>query len=287
MDCADKNVHLSDAVLLSQEPVAGSGYAMLQLQAPELAGSARPGQFVQLRLDPLLPLRRALSIMDADPATGRLMLLVQQHGQTGERLARVRPGERVNLLGPLGHGYRYHRRRPVALLVGEGFHAVALLFLARFLRRQGIEPHLWLAATPPLVQSDGSPDQVEHWLLGLGMAAHLVLPCRTAVPEHQDIGMHLGEQVATFLHREAEHRSLCELFVAGSKGLLRACAELAIDLRLPAQASAFAPMACALGGCWGCAVPMKGPRHQRMARACVEGPILPLRRLVALPGGYS
>ncbi len=280
----DKKVHLSEAVLLSQQPVAGSAYVMLQLQAPELAGSARPGQFVQIRLDSLLPLRRALSILDAEPATGRLTLLVQQHGQTGERLARVRPGEGLNILGPLGHGFQYHRRRPVPVLVGEGFHAVSLLFLARFLQRQGIEPYLWLAATPPLVQRGENPDEVERWLQRLGIAAHLALPRPTAAPEYQDIGLHLGEQVATFLHRQPEHQSLCELFVAGSMGLLRVFAQLATSQRLPAQASAFAPMACALGGCWGCAVPLRGHKHQRMARACVEGPVLPLRRLVPPPG---
>ena len=272
-------VHLTQAMVVSREPVPGTGFVMLQLQTHELASLARPGQFVQVRLDPLLPLRRALSILDAEPATGRLVLLVQQQGQTGERLGKMQPGERLNVLGPLGHGFRYHRRRPIPLLVGEGIHAVSLLFLARFLLRRGVQPPLWLAATPPLVRQDATPAEVARWLERLGIAAHLVVASSDAPAPSLDVCGQLGALVAGFLDQGAQQQGSCELFVGGGRTLLQVFGQLAASRRLPAQAAVFAPMACALGGCWGCVVPLHGRTGTQMVRACLEGPVLPLCRL--------
>ena len=52
-------------------------YAVLTLQAPAIAGEARPGQFIHVRIPTLEPsrLRRPFSIYDADPATGRIEVL--------------------------------------------------------------------------------------------------------------------------------------------------------------------------------------------------------------------
>lgn len=272
-------VHLTQAKVVSREPVPGTGFVMLRLRAPELASLARPGQFVQVRLDPLLPLRRALSILDAEPATGRLVLLVQQLGQTGERLGKVQPGECLNVLGPLGHGFRYHRRRPVPLLVGEGIHAVSMLFLACFLQRRGIRPHLWLAATPPLMRQDATPAELAHWLEQLGIDAHLVAAGSDALASSMDVSGQLGALMAGFLDQGPQQQGSCELFLGGGRRLLQVFGQLATSRRLPAQAAVFAPMACALGGCWGCVVPLYGRSGTRMVRACLEGPVLPLRRL--------
>jgi dihydroorotate dehydrogenase electron transfer subunit len=281
---AEGSVYVADAVLQASELAAGTSLLMLHLHAPQLAPLARPGQFVQARLDPLLPLRRALSILDADPVSGKIVLLVQRQGQTGERLGKVQPGETLNLLGPLGHGFRYHHRRPVPLLVGEGIHAISLLFLALVLQRRGIQPHLWLAATPPLMRQDATLEEMMRWLGQLGIAAGLIpAGMSSATPLSWDVGEQMGKHVAEFLDQAPQLQTSCELFVGGGRTLLQACGQLAADRCLPAQAAVFAPMACALGGCWGCAVPLQGSRNQlRMVRACVEGPVLPLRRLVGL-----
>ena len=272
-------VHLTQAMVVSRESVPGTGFVMLQLQTHELASLARPGQFVQVRLDPLLPLRRALSILDAEPATGRLVLLVQQQGQTGERLGGISPGAYLDLLGPLGHGFHYHRRRPTPLLVGEGIHAVSMLFLACFLQRRGIQPHLWLAATPPLMRQDAAPEEVSRWLERRGIAAHLVVAGSDAPAPSMDASGQIGALVAGFLDQGPHQQGSCELFVGGGRRLLQVFGQLAASRRLPAQAAVFAPMACALGGCWGCAVPLYGRSSTRMVRGCLEGPVLPLRRL--------
>ena len=56
--------------------------------------------------------------------------------------------------------------------------------------------------------------------------------------------------------------------------MLAACARLAAEFDLPCQVSLEEFMACAVGGCAGCAVPVRTPDGSTsMKRVCVDGPV--------------
>jgi len=89
-------IFLEEATLLTHEAHPGDQFIM-RLQAPKCARSARPGQFVHLTVDPLLPLRRPISIMLASPEEGWIELLYKKVGQGTALLAQRKPGETLSL----------------------------------------------------------------------------------------------------------------------------------------------------------------------------------------------
>ena len=126
---------LNEQTTVAVHEDAGPGYRFLVLEAPRLAAALVPGQFVHVRVPGLEPtaLRRPFSVFDADD--GRVTLLYKVVGRGTAALSRVRLGETVEVLGPLGHGFPTSSKG-VPLLVGGGYGVAPLHFLAKRLIAQ-------------------------------------------------------------------------------------------------------------------------------------------------------
>ena len=96
---------LNEQAVVAVHEDAGPGYRSLVLDAPQLAAVLVPGQFVHVRVPGLEPtaLRRPFSVFDADG--GRVTLLYKVVGRGTAALAHVRPGDAVEVMGPLGRGF--------------------------------------------------------------------------------------------------------------------------------------------------------------------------------------
>ena len=73
--------------------------------------------------------------------------------------------------------------------------------------------------------------------------------------------------------QDAAVRDEIEIYACGPTPMLKAVAELAGRHALPCQISLEEYMACAVGGCAGCAVPVRTPDGPAMKRVCVDGPV--------------
>ncbi len=113
-------------------------YYTLRIQAPEIARTARPGQFIMIRLDDLYDplLRRPFSFSRILPpkkrpgsglAEGGFEICYQVVGRGTARLTRLREGERVDVLGPLGRGFWREEGRERPILIGGGVGIAPLL----------------------------------------------------------------------------------------------------------------------------------------------------------------
>ncbi len=106
--------------------------ALLVVRAPEIAARAHAGQFVHVRpgtgFDPLL--RRPYSFCRIDRHAGEIELLVKPLGAGGEWIASRRPGDELDLLGPLGSSFVLRRATRNLLLVAEGLGVAPLRALA-------------------------------------------------------------------------------------------------------------------------------------------------------------
>ena len=114
-----------EAEILSNEEVAEKIYR-LNVDAPELAESARAGQFVQVKISDEFTLRRPLGI--ASTLGGRVKIFYRVVGHGTETLSTKRAGERLNILGALGNGFT--PREGKVLLVGGGMGLAPLLCAA-------------------------------------------------------------------------------------------------------------------------------------------------------------
>lgn len=109
---------------------------MFRLEAPLIAESARPGQFVMLRVREGGE-RIPVTIADYDRASGTLVIVVQEVGATTRRLCALEAGEEIlDVAGPLGSEVELPPGGHVCG-VGGGFGAAALLCLMRELSARG------------------------------------------------------------------------------------------------------------------------------------------------------
>lgn len=268
--------------VLSQDGFAGNQY-VLRLHAPQIAAGAQPGAFVHLRCDPALPMRRPMSIMRADPRAGWIDILYKAHGPGTRLLAQRRPGDALSLLGPIGVPFKLsgYRRRP--LLIGGGVGIPPIVFLAEHLKKNqaAIEPFVLIGSELPfpftarpstILVPDLPPGTIatapllEDWGIACRLSSGKGFPgCFHGLVT--DLARHwLGGL-------EQKKRAEVEMFACGPAPMLRAVARLASEFQLPCQISVEEFMACAVGGCAGCAVRVHTESGPAMKRVCVDGPV--------------
>jgi dihydroorotate dehydrogenase electron transfer subunit len=290
---ADKShrgtIFVEDAEVLEHQAHAGAQH-VIRLRAPETAQRAKPGQFVHLSCDPALPMRRPYSIMRA--GDGWIDLLYKVVGQGGALLAQRRKGEKLSLLGPIGEPFVLHPARPRPLLIGGGvgippmvFVAEALLLEKRAGKRANWQPFVIMGSEVPFPFS-ARPSQ--FMVPGLPPAATACMP----LLEDWGIPSRLASKqgypgcfdgFVTELARawltglDAKSKAEVEVFACGPTPMLKAVAALAAELDLPCQVSLEEHMACAVGGCAGCAVEVIKDGAKQMKRVCVDGPVFDAR----------
>jgi dihydroorotate dehydrogenase electron transfer subunit len=276
-------IFVEDAQVLSQDTFPGRQYVM-RLASPETAARATAGSFVHVTVDPAIPMRRPLSIMRVDRAAGWIELLYKIHGAGLQHLAARRVGETVNLIGPIGQGFTPDPRRPRALLLGGGVGIPPMVFLADELRERSAEGFGPLAilgselpfpfrSRPSTIMVPGMPDGVigcMPLLDGWGIPSRLTT--RSGFPGCFD--GYVTDLARLWLDQlDAGARAQVQVFACGPTPMLKAVAALARAYELPCQVSLEEYMACAVGGCAGCAVEVQTPQGPAMKRVCVDGPV--------------
>jgi dihydroorotate dehydrogenase electron transfer subunit len=276
------SIFVEDAEILSNDAFDGDQF-VLRVDAPRLAAAAEPGSFAHIRCDEMLPMRRPMSVMRTDPRAGWAEFLYKRVGRGTRLLARRRPGQRLSLLGPIGVPFRASpaRRRP--LLIGGGVGIPPMVFLADRLRALGAE-------TTPLVLMGSEvpfpfrPRPSQIMVSGIPQG---VIAC---MPLMEDWGIasrlaslegfagcfqgYVTELARTWIESTAaRERDKLEIFACGPTPMLKATQALAGSFGLPSQLCLEEYMACAVGGCAGCAVPIRTPDGPAMKRVCVDGPV--------------
>jgi len=279
-------IFLEDAEVLQQEEHPGRQF-ILRVRAPKCARAALPGSFAHVTCDPAVPMRRPLSIMRADPEAGWIEFLYKIVGEGLGHLSSRRPGDVVSVLGPIGKPFVLNPQRRRPLLIGGGVGIPPMLFVAEDMHRKGgdFEPLVIMGSelpfpfqtVPSSIALEGLSEQATH---GLESLEELRIPSRLASWAGLE-GCHRG--FVTDVARQwldglsAEELSQVEIMACGPTPMLRAVAQVARDYDLPCQVSLEEFMACAVGGCAGCTVPVNTPDGVAMKRVCVDGPVFEAR----------
>jgi NAD(P)H-flavin reductase len=241
--------------VVGRRPVGA--YVELTLAAPEVAARAVPGQFVAFAVggrESAMLLRRSIAI--AGTADGRLTVVVAPHGPGSTWLAGLQPGATVDVVGPLGRPFPLPAPGTPALLVGGGYGAAALVGLAAALRDTGSRV---LAAC-----GAASADR---------LCSVDELSALAEVAVTTDDGS-AGERgwVTDAVGRVLDQVGV--VYACGPMGMLRAVAELATALGVPSYVAVEESMACGIGVCMTCVLPVVGADGRtRFSRSCTEGPV--------------
>jgi dihydroorotate dehydrogenase electron transfer subunit len=246
-------------------------YQALTLAAPRIAEGARPGQFVHLLAgeDRSLPLRRPFSIWRV--GSGTVEVVFDVVGAGTRALAQLRPHDVVDALGPLGRPFDPPEEPAGCLLVGGGYGAAPLFFLAAELRARGCRVDLVTgAATAARLL-----DPTEAGRLGSSL---------TVTTDDGTAGRRglVTDPLPELLAGTGAER----VYACGPMPMLAAVSRVAAVAGVACQVAVEEQMACGTGICFSCVLPV-GPgggsgglepsppenRETRMARSCLEGPV--------------
>jgi dihydroorotate dehydrogenase electron transfer subunit len=234
------------------------GARLLWLGAPDIARLAQPGQFVMLKCGGDTFLRRPLSIHRVDKDTGRIAFLFAMVGRGTAWLASVKPGETLDLLGPLGRGFEIKSEARRLVLVAGGLGLAPLGFLADEALGQGKEVTLLLgAASAKLLCPLEKLPQADTCVLStddgsMGRKGFVTASLPTYLPQ--------ADQV----------------FACGPLPMFRTMSKDASLKDKDVQVSLEVRMACGLGVCYGCTVWTKAGLRQ----VCKDGPVFRLNDIL-------
>jgi dihydroorotate dehydrogenase electron transfer subunit len=232
-------------------------YCLLKLTSGHALPEMFPGQFVQVRVDnsPSTFLRRPISIHYVDRKKNELWLLIQKIGDGTSAIAQCRPGDRLNLLLPLGNGFTIPSpmtsSKQKLLLIGGGVGVAPLLFWGAYLKDAGFEPHFLLGA-----RTKDELLQLEYF--------RTFGTVYTATEDGS-----LGEKGFVTHHSILKNRCFDHIYTCGPKPMMKAVAEYAFSASIPCEVSLENTMACGIGACLCC---VEDTRYGNIC-ACTEGPV--------------
>ncbi|MEM1261218.1 MAG: dihydroorotate dehydrogenase electron transfer subunit [Pseudomonadota bacterium] len=274
---------VEDATVLEQFVWPNEQF-IIRLQAPRIAAVAEPGSFVHLTCDADIPMRRPLSILYADRDEGWLDILYKVHGAGLAALARQTVGTVLSCLGPIGQPFRAAPERPNRVMIGGGVGIPPVVFFAAALAADKTDSGSTVAFLGSELPFPFEMGRAKTSLAGIDETVNATMafldecgvPSRLASLAGFDAvyNGYVTELARQYLNTLSDTElAQTELFACGPTPMLKATAALARDVGVACKVSLEEYMACAVGGCAGCTVPVHSDGKVTMKRVCVDGPV--------------
>ena len=232
--------------LIKNEEIADGIFDWI-VENPNLSKLAQPGQFAHVKV-PGKTLRRPISICDATENTLRLVFQVK--GEGTEIMSKIKTGEEVEILAPLGNGFKIEKGKKYCF-IGGGIGVPPMLYAAK-------------QAENPLVITgfrDKSLVILQEDFKKNG--AEVVL-----TTDDGSAGVH-GFVTDVLKERLSDIDEVC---ACGPIPMLKAISEICKG-KVPCQISLEERMGCGIGACLVCACKTKLNGEDGYTHVCKNGPV--------------
>lgn len=240
-------------------------YHQLTVVAPGVAEQVRPGHFVALSVGGETSahlLRRAFSVyrtQDRGVYGGTVDIVFAEHGAGTRWLSRVRQHDSLDVVGPLGKPFALPQEPVTCTLVGGGYGSAPLFTLAEQLRERGCRVDFVLGAA------------TESRLFGVLEAKRM---SQSVAVTTEDGTLGDKGRVTDVLPALLDRTGSDVVYACGPMGMLAAVADLASRFGAHSQCAVEEAMACGIGVCMTCVLPVVGDDGvTRMVRSCIDGPV--------------
>ncbi|MGI8760822.1 MAG: dihydroorotate dehydrogenase electron transfer subunit [Jatrophihabitantaceae bacterium] len=246
-------------------------YLLFTVIAPGIAAGFKAGHFVAVGVGgqaTSMVLRRAFALYGATPTgsfAGTVTFVVAEHGAGTHWLVQRKPGDVLDLVGPLGTPFPLPSGPAPAVLVGGGY---------------GTAPLIPLAAE---LIAGGSPIEIVVGAATAGrlfgeMVAKRLAGAVTVTTDDGSAG--LRGRVSDALPDAIARIDAQVVYACGPMAMLRAVGDVARRHAIHAQVAVEEAMACGIGVCMTCVLPVRGADgRSRFVRSCVEGPVFDADRV--------
>jgi dihydroorotate dehydrogenase electron transfer subunit len=240
-------------------------YKHLVVKASPKALAAQPGQFFQL----LCPspdagevwFRRPQSLYRVQRSSGRLEFLYKVVGRGTKGLALLKPGDTLNMMGPLGVGFRLEPSWKNVVVLGRGVGLATMAPISQLAGEKGVRVTAILSARSP----------------ELALAADLFESVGSVVKVLDTDGTSDIQNVEAILRKLIADKKADAFFTCGSNRLMQLMKRLGKEFNIPGQMAMEQIMACGLGPCYICVRTFERDGKKEMRRVCVEGPVFDLQ----------
>lgn len=264
MSTINKSAVQVDATVVANKRIGA--YHQIILSVGEAVRHCRPGNFIAISVggdSSRMILRRAFAISRTSESAqygGTVELIVAPHGSGSQWLCAQAEGAQVNVITPLGKAFGIPTEPANALLIGGGYGSAPLFGLADLLKSRGCKVDMILGA------SHGN----KIYAPMEGKRSVNSLKIFTEDGSMGEVG-----RVTTQLAAIIEERNIEIIYSCGPMAMLKAITDIAVEHRVIHQASVEESMACGIGICMTCVLPVKDEAGIiSMKRSCIDGPVM-------------
>ncbi len=264
MSSINKRAKQISAEIISNKKVGA--YHHITLTVGEIAQLIKPGNFVAVAVggeDSRMVLRRAFAIYKSsmDPLDGGIVeLVVAPHGSGSKWLCSAPIHSMIDVILPLGKAFGIPVNPVNALLVGGGYGSAPLFGLAEALKAKQCNVDM---------------------VLGASTASKIYAPqegkrsTNSMIFTTDDGSLGLEGMVSSVIPEIIEKNNIEIIYSCGPMAMLEAVTQIAAEYGLQHQCAVEESMACGIGVCMTCVLPVRGEDGiARMVRTCIEGPVM-------------
>jgi dihydroorotate dehydrogenase electron transfer subunit len=264
MSTINKSATQVDATIIANKRIGA--YHQIILSVGEAVRNCRPGNFIAIQVggeSSRMVLRRAFAISRTSESAqfgGTVELIVAPHGSGSKWLCAQSEGVEVNVITPLGKAFGIPTEPANALLIGGGYGSAPLFGLADLLKSRGCKVDMVLGA------SNGN----KIYAPMEGKRSVNSLKIFTEDGSMGEVGR-VTSQLASII----EERNIEIIYSCGPMAMLKAITEIASEHQIVHQASVEESMACGIGICMTCVLPVRDEQGVvSMKRSCIDGPVM-------------
>ena len=241
-------------------------YHQILLGVGDLVKSCKPGNFVAIKVGgdtSRMILRRAFAISRVSESTslgGTMEIIAAPHGSGSHWLCSQLEGTEIDIIAPLGTAFGIPTSPVNTLLVGGGYGSAPLFGLAEVLKSRGCKVDM---------------------LLGASTGAKIYAPMEGKRSVNslkiytEDGSMGQTGRVTEPIVDLIKSGSVDVIYSCGPMGMLYALSKLTEGTDVVHQCAVEEAMACGIGICMTCVLPVKTSDGQvSMLRSCIDGPVM-------------
>ena len=240
--------------LVLKKDEIGINVFKLLVHSPQIAKESLSGQFVNINIDGFL-LRRPISISDIDIENETITIIFEIRGEGTEKLSHIKSDDYIDIIGPLGRGFKLINKESRAVVIGGGI------------------------GSPPLVSVSKFYGKNSFAILGFQNKSKVILEdvfktyCKETIICTDDGSMGLKGFVTNGLNELLLKEKIDIIYTCGPLGMMKGIADIAKKNNIQCQVSMEQKMACGMGNCLVCACEAKRNNKKTYLHICKDGPV--------------
>lgn len=244
---------LENCEILENKSIAGHNYLM-KVRGDKTVKSAKAGQFYMLQCkNGVYFLRRPISLHYVDKEKNELEFYYEIKGGGTKDLASMKPGELINIQGPLGRGFTTDMAGKELLVVGGGMGMAPMKLLIEELAKNNRVTFIAGGRNKEAMEI------MSNFCLD-GIETHVTTD-DGSVGTHGNVIVKMEELMA--------NKKFDMVFTCGPQKMMEAVAKTSKKFNTECEISLEARMACGVKACVGCSIKTK----YGMKKVCHDGPV--------------